>query len=617
MSFMCKFSIVLFLLFGTCLNAATSIISDQLPIGAVIEDYGLGSRPEDDFSIWLKELATLPGQGQVQQIVPRGDFLYVVLKEGRIWEYDLSGTRGVDPYLDVAAARPDFNDTNDYGPSRGMRGFAFHPDFSVNGLAYTLHREDPDGSTQDYGTTYLDCEFVLAEWDFNDITGGVPAFRLLFRIRFEHNWHTAQNIGFNPESQPGDSDYGLLYACFGDNGASTNGSPVLGTTQLIEVSDVSNVGQDFSTIQAGVIRIDPLDPSSMTDGELTAMGRKRSANGNFSNPLINPFIGQSGVKEELYAKGFRNPLTLSFSPSGAPIVADVGEQTIEEINVLMPGCNYGWPVREGTFLVPWCDQVDGTELGADDSMRWLPEGNLADPAVTFYVRDKDQTNLRQETLARTGAYDDGFEYPVFQFSHEGNNLNGASAVAGGNYYTGFWCEQLEGKYLFGNISTDQIFYGAISSLVQLEDNSEVRELSLVDDVGDSTTLAAVVGSSRVNMRFGKDSYGNLYLASKTNRKLYRFQGVPDLDLAASADGLIEDNGDDYFEFTLDRPPSDGTLTYTILVAEDLSVGFSPIDDELVDLRHTTILADGRERATFRYLMPVEPEEPRFFKVVWE
>lgn len=588
-----------------CLWSATHFISDQLPEGRRLVDYGLGSRPEVSKGVRLVELATLPGDGQVQQIVAHGESLFVVLKEGRIWEYDLTGNVEAEAFLDVAALRPLFNDNTGYGPSRGLRGFAFHPDFGSNGLVYTLHKEEPDESSPDYGTSFLNCEFVLGEWNYNLLAEGVPSFRQVFRIRFEHNWHTAQQLGFGAD--------GYLYACFGDNGAKTGG--VSYASQIREVSDVSNVGQNFNTIQAGVIRIHPLDPSSRTDPELAAKGLKRSSNGNFSIPLDNPFVGMSGFKEELYAKGFRNPLSLTFSPMGAPVIADVGEQTVEEINVLTSGGNYGWPNREGTFLVAWADQVDGSPLGADASMRWMPSGTAEDPAVTYYVRDKDQSNLRQETLARSGTHDDGLQYPVFQFSHEGNNsngtLNGTSAIIGGDFYSGFWAEELEGQYLFGNISTDQIFFGQASALDAEVENAEVNELSLVDTHGDSIDLATIVGNSRANMRFGKDRYGNLYLASKTNGKLYRFQGTPELSLSAETvtDGL--------FEFTLERPPADESITYIPEVSEDLAAGFLAMESEDYEIVSVEPLAAGMERVTFRCLLPVDPTAPRFFRINWQ
>ncbi|MGJ8648942.1 MAG: PQQ-dependent sugar dehydrogenase [Opitutaceae bacterium] len=597
---------------SSCLYGATNVISDQLPAGKALADYGLGARATGsvDLAVQLVELATLPGGGQVQQIVGRGDSLFVALKEGRIWEYDLDGNVGSEALLDVAALRPLFNDATGYSPSRGLRGFAFHPDYAVNGLVYTAHKENQDATDPpEYGTSYFESEYVLAEWNFNQLVNGEPTYRQLFRVRFEHVWHTVQQLGF-------DSD-GYLYACFGDNGAKTGGVSYTSTSQLSLVSDVSNVGQDFNTIHAGVIRIDPLDPSSKTDGELLVQGLRRSDNGKFSIPLDNPYIDIAGHREELFAKGFRNPLSLTFSPQGRPIVADVGEHTAEEINVLFSGGNYGWPNREGTFLVPWCDQVDGSPLGADESMVWMPSGAVDDPAVTYYVRDKNQMNLVQETLARSGASDDGFKYPVFQFTHEGNNLNGTSAVVGGDYYEGFWSEELSGIYLFGNISTDQIFYGAVATLDSDAENAEMLELPLVDASGVPTDLAIIVGNSRANMRFGKDSYGNLYLASKTNWKLYRFQGTPKLILKSAPSAIVEEASESYFEFCLERPPADGTLTYTLEVSEDLAVGFTLALSENFEVRATTALANGMERVTYRYLVPVDPEQSRFFRFDWE
>lgn len=605
---------LLYLVCGGCwLHGATNFISDQLPEGKTLADYGLGILPVGDANraVRLVELAELPGVGSVQQIVSRGEKLYFALKEGRVWACDLQGNWDSTAFLDVATLQPLFNDATGYSPSRGLRGFAFHPNYESNGLVYTAHKENQDGSTPEYGTDYFESEYVLAEWDFNNLVDGSPTYRRLFRVRFEHNFHTMQQLGFGVD--------GYLYVCLGDNGAKTGGISYY--SQLRDVSDVSNVGQDFDTIHASVIRIDPLDPSAMTDLELTAAGLKRSSNGEFSIPLDNPFVGQAGYKEEIFAKGFRNPLSLTFSPQGNPIVADVGEQTVEEINVLVPGGNYGWPIREGTFLVPWADQIDGSPMGADDSMVWMPSGEVEDPAVTYYVRDKDQTNLRQETLARSGLYDDGFEYPVFQFTHEGNNsdatLNGTSALVGGDYYTGFWAEELEGLYLFNNISVDQIFYGETALLDAAVENAEVKELPLVDVNGDLVQLATIIGNSRSNLRFGKDQYGNLYVASKTNQKLYRLQGTPELDLEPASAAIVEDGGSDYFEFFLERPPSDGSIGYQLMVSTDLSVGFVAADEVDYQVMETETLANGKERVRYRYLTPVIPGTPRFFQFEWE
>ena len=64
----------------------------------------------------------------------------------------------------------------------------------------------------------------------------------------------------------------------------------------------------------------------------------------------NPFQAAGQVKE-VYAYGFRNPYRFSFDgPTGRLIVADVGQNTIEEIDRVVKGGNFGWAQKEGDFL---------------------------------------------------------------------------------------------------------------------------------------------------------------------------------------------------------------------------------------------------------------------------
>ena len=328
------------------LFGATNFISDQLPAGKTLADYGLGARPSggSERAVRLVELATLPNAEQVQQIVSHGDNLYLATLQGRVWGYDLVDGLMPEPFLDlVGLSSHIFYNAGGWFPSRGLRGFTIHPDFDNNGLVYTMQKVLSDGSTPDYGTSDLYAEYLCVEWNLNAMVDEMPTMRQLFRIRFEHDYHIAQHLVFNPTAVPGDADYGMLYAGFGDNGIRTGG--VSYESQIRELNDVSNVAQDFNSVQGGVIRIDPLDPSGQTDGELATAGLKRSPNGNFSIPLDNPFVGVADHKEELFAKGFRNPLTFSFSPEGALVVGEAGEQSMEEINVLVSGGNYGWPNR--------------------------------------------------------------------------------------------------------------------------------------------------------------------------------------------------------------------------------------------------------------------------------
>ena len=75
-----------------------------------------------------------------------------------------------------------------------------------------------------------------------------------------------------------------------------------------------------------------------------------SANGAYGVPANNPFVGRAGA-DEIYAYGFRNPYRFSFDrDTGRLFVGEVGQNDIEEVDVVKAGGNYGWPIKEGTFL---------------------------------------------------------------------------------------------------------------------------------------------------------------------------------------------------------------------------------------------------------------------------
>jgi glucose/arabinose dehydrogenase len=56
---------------------------------------------------------------------------------------------------------------------------------------------------------------------------------------------------------------------------------------------------------------------------------------------------------KIYARGFRNPFRFTLTPTGHPLVSDVGWNSREEIDNVMPGHNYGWPCYEGNIRTPF------------------------------------------------------------------------------------------------------------------------------------------------------------------------------------------------------------------------------------------------------------------------
>lgn len=75
-----------------------------------------------------------------------------------------------------------------------------------------------------------------------------------------------------------------------------------------------------------------------------------SAKGNYGIPETNPFIGLLGLNE-IIAYGYRNPFNFSFDPlTGNLWLGDVGQNEVEEVNVVVAGGNYGWRIKEESFF---------------------------------------------------------------------------------------------------------------------------------------------------------------------------------------------------------------------------------------------------------------------------
>ena len=74
-------------------------------------------------------------------------------------------------------------------------------------------------------------------------------------------------------------------------------------------------------------------------------------------PKDNPFVGKAGYRPEIYSIGHRTVLGLTFHPTtGALWETENGPQGGDEVNIIQPGKNYGWP------LVTYGHDYDGTPL---------------------------------------------------------------------------------------------------------------------------------------------------------------------------------------------------------------------------------------------------------------
>jgi PKD repeat protein len=112
--------------------------------------------------------------------------------------------------------------------------------------------------------------------------------------------------------------------------------------------------------------------------------------GGYDIPGDNPFIGVDGARPEIYALGLRSPFRIIQRPSDRSLyIADVGEETWEELNPLIAGANYGWPIREGKCPVYVREANDCTPAPSqftDPLLTYIHplEGGAALTALAFY-----------------------------------------------------------------------------------------------------------------------------------------------------------------------------------------------------------------------------------------
>jgi len=109
-----------------------------------------------------------------------------------------------------------------------------------------------------------------------------------------------------------------------------------------------------------------------------------------SVPPDNPFVGRADAKPEIYTLGHRNSIGLAMHPgTGEMWQNENGPNGGDEINILKPGRNYGWPlVSYGrTYPGPWQNGKSATHEGFEPPVVfWVP--SIAVSGMAFYTGDK-------------------------------------------------------------------------------------------------------------------------------------------------------------------------------------------------------------------------------------
>jgi glucose/arabinose dehydrogenase len=411
--------------------------------------------------------------------------LYVVDQAGKLWAVNLSdGTKVV--LLDVTSRLTPLGLMGEGTfDERGFLGVAFHPDYQKNKKLYTYTTEPVSGApslptTIPAGAT-ANHQNVIAEWQVMDVANpgagvNMASRREIWRIDHPQFNHNGGDIAFGPD--------GKLYIPEGDGGGADDldGDLSLGEPAVFGHSGDGNA-QKLTNPHGKVHRID-------VDG-------KDSSNGQYGIPSDNPFVNTPGAVKEIWAYGLRNPWRLSFdTKTGALLVGDIGQNDIEEVDVIVKGGNYGWNHKEGSLCFDNKGSMPGVATATCPPT--LPK-DLLEP------------------------------FAQFDTHHEGHS------VIGGFVYRGSNIPELAGKYVFGEWSRlfdfprgpdnfGRLFYVNSTDLSASGSPREISEfkgfaeeavrLNLVD--GSAPAKAFKQSLSVLGM--GQDAKGEIYvLGNRTGR----------------------------------------------------------------------------------------------------
>jgi uncharacterized protein (TIGR03437 family) len=279
--------------------------------------------------------------------------LFILERPGRIRVMRRGETSPVTrPFLDITAKVM-------LGGERGLLGLAFHPEYKTNRRFFVNYTRIPDGAT------------VISEFKVSASNPYVAEAdeRVLLTIAQPFSNHNGGMIEFGHD--------GYLYIGMGDGGSAF---------------DPGNRAQNIEDLLGKMLRIDVNNANGMAP---------------YSSPQDNPFFGATPGRDEIYAVGLRNPFRWSFDRlTGQLYLGDVGQNVIEEIDIITRGGNYGWRVFEGTQ----CTALDPCDPGL-------------------------------------------FSPPIYEYDHSG----GRCSVTGGYVYRGSRGTFPNGSYLFGDFCTGEIF----------------------------------------------------------------------------------------------------------------------------------------------------------------
>lgn len=372
---------------------------------------GSGGTPDSGVGLRLERIdAAFVLNAPLFLTSPPGDTarLFVVEKGGRIKVVDKSTSSLIGIFLDISSLVST-------GSEQGLLGMAFDPQYATNGRFYVSYT-DKTGIGNSVVARYLVSP--------NPNVAMSTADRIILTVTQPATNHNGGMIAFGPDN--------FLYLGFGDGGGA---------------GDPDNRAQNRGDLLGKLLRIDVSQSTSPQPAYLI--------------PPDNPYVGQSGVRTEIWSFGLRNPWRYSFDrQTGDLYIADVGQGNWEEVDVATSaggtgkGANFGWKVMEGGHC--------------------YPPGSSCNTA--------------------------GLTFPLIEYDH-----SVGCSIAGGYVYRGTALPALQGTYFYADYC-----------------QGFVRSFRLVNGVPSQLTdwTSAFAPGGNITS-FGEDGVGDLYVMTTQQDRLYR------------------------------------------------------------------------------------------------
>ena len=259
---------------------------------------------------------------RLTNLVQAGGWFFITEQAGRVLAIkSASDTTGVTEFLNIRGR------VSDAGNEEGLLGLAFDPEFDSNGHFYIYYSAaNPRRSVISRFTTTVP----------GQITVEPTSELVVMEIAQPFQNHNGGQLAFGPD--------GMLYISLGDGGAR---------------GDPQGNGQNASTLLGSILRID-----------VSGIGPETG----YQSPPDNPFVGVPDARDEIWAFGLRNPWRFSFDRQNGDLWAgDVGQNSYEEVDLVLRGGNYGWNTLEGehcfsprTGCDPSGTQMPVIEYGSDE-----------------------------------------------------------------------------------------------------------------------------------------------------------------------------------------------------------------------------------------------------------